>query len=112
MLIIFTGTYQFFENRGYIRYQNGDVKFVNSVLVGGLGGILGQLGCSPLFLIKTHLQAEAAAAIAVGHQHHHKGTINALRTIYVKHGVNMQVLAKDSKCIGDLISPFLGNLTN
>lgn len=50
--------------------------------------MMGQLGCSPLFLIKTHLQAEAAAAIAVGHQHHHRGMVHALRTIYRKEGVS------------------------
>lgn len=85
--ISITGTFKFFDNRGYIRNKNGEVSFLKSVLVGGCGGILGQLGSSPLFLIKTHLQAEASIAIAVGHQHHHKGTIKALKTIYSTHGV-------------------------
>lgn len=61
---------------------------MNSVLIGGFGGVLGQLASSPLFLVKTHLQAEATAAIAVGHQHHHKGTLNALQTIYSRYGVS------------------------
>lgn len=77
---------------------------MNSVLIGGFGGIVGQLGCSPLFLIKTHLQAEAAASIAVGHQHHHKGTINALKTIYSKYGVIFYTL---TYC--QLIFNFLSN---
>lgn len=65
--------------------------FWNSVLIGGFGGVLGQLGSSPLFLVKTHLQAEAAATIAVGHQHHHTGTLNALKTIYSRYGVSFHV---------------------
>lgn len=65
--------------------------FWNSVLIGGFGGVLGQLCSSPLFLVKTHLQAEAAATIAVGHQHHHTGTLNALKTIYSRYGVSFHL---------------------
>lgn len=42
---------------------------------------------SPMFLIKTHLQTQAATAIAVGHQHQHQGTWNALKTICKQNGV-------------------------
>lgn len=74
--------------------------FLNSTLAGGFGGIMGQLICSPLFLVKTHLQAEATTTIAVGHQHHHKGMMNALKTIYSKHGVKkMYFSIRIFKCL-------------
>ncbi|XP_023019306.2 solute carrier family 25 member 35 isoform X1 [Leptinotarsa decemlineata] len=81
------GTYQFANNRGMVKDVHGNVIFYKSVLVAGVGGTLGQLSCSPFFLIKTHLQAQATASIAVGHQHHHDGLWQALKTIYGQHGI-------------------------
>ncbi|NWR81934.1 S2534 protein, partial [Centropus unirufus] len=37
--------------------------------------------------VKTHLQAQTKAAVAVGHQHNHKGVCSAFRSIYRQHGV-------------------------
>lgn len=38
--------------------------------------------------MKTHLQAQANAEIAVGHQHAHTGGMaSALRTIFTNHGI-------------------------
>ncbi|XP_026329306.1 solute carrier family 25 member 35-like [Hyposmocoma kahamanoa] len=47
---------------------------------------MGSIAGTPFFLVKTRLQAQAARAIAVGHQHKHSGMIDALRDIYVKEG--------------------------
>ncbi|CAH0554859.1 unnamed protein product [Brassicogethes aeneus] len=61
--------------------------FTNKFFLAESGGVLGQFLASPLFLIKTHLQSKAVAAIAVGHQHEHTGLFGALSNIYRKNGV-------------------------
>lgn len=66
--------------------------FYKSVLVGGAGGVIGQYFASPFFLVKTHLQSQAAQAIAVGYQHQHHGSWNALKKIYRKNGVSLLML--------------------
>ncbi|KAJ3642399.1 hypothetical protein Zmor_025191 [Zophobas morio] len=81
------GTFQFGENQGYITDKNGNLVFYKSVLVGGAGGVIGQYFASPFFLVKTHLQAQAVQAIAVGYQHNHVGTWSALKNIFVKSGI-------------------------
>lgn len=82
------GTYQYAEGRGYMKDEKGNKVFIKQLMIGGLGGVLGQYFSSPLFLIKTHLQSKAAEAIAVGHQHEHTGLYRALITIYSEHGVS------------------------
>lgn len=62
--------------------------FYKSVLIGGLGGVIGQFLASPFFMIKTHLQSQAIKSIAVGYQHDHKGTWAALQTIFKQQGVS------------------------
>ncbi|EMP42080.1 Solute carrier family 25 member 34 [Chelonia mydas] len=37
--------------------------------------------------VKTHLQAQTVAAMAVGHQHNHQGVSSAFETIYRKQGL-------------------------
>ncbi|VEN40126.1 unnamed protein product [Callosobruchus maculatus] len=81
------GTFQFCDNRGYIRDKKGNIVFAQSVLITGIGGVLGQVFSSPLFLVKTQLQSQAVQAIAVGHQHEHRGSWDALKRIYRGHGV-------------------------
>ncbi|CAH1100938.1 unnamed protein product [Psylliodes chrysocephalus] len=81
------GTYQFANNHNILKDKNGNLIFTNTVIVSGIGGTLGQVMSSPMFLIKTHLQTQAATAIAVGHQHQHQGTWNALKTICKQNGV-------------------------
>lgn len=68
--------------------ENGNLVFYKSILIGGTGGVIGQYFASPFFLVKTHLQAQAAEAIAVGHQHNHDGTWSALKKIFYKNGVS------------------------
>lgn len=59
-----------------------------SAFAGASGAFCG----SPLFLIKTQLQSQAARQIAVGHQHGHRGALTAIKTIYSKHGVGLYTL--------------------
>jgi len=56
-------------------------------LAGGFAGAVGAIVGSPLYLVKTHLQAQAAQEIAVGHQHPHTSMSHGLKTIYQAHGL-------------------------
>uniref|UniRef100_A0A7M4FID9 Solute carrier family 25 member 34 n=1 Tax=Crocodylus porosus TaxID=8502 RepID=A0A7M4FID9_CROPO len=40
-----------------------------------------------LLQVKTHLQAQTVAAVAVGHQHNHQSVSDAFETIYRKQGI-------------------------
>lgn len=81
------GTYQWAANRNLLTDKNGNLVLAKTIFFSGLGAVLGQTACSPAFLIKTHLQAQSAKAIAVGHQHQHTNMWRALKNIYCKHGI-------------------------
>lgn len=56
-------------------------------LLGGMSGIFGStVGC-PLYMVKTQLQAQSHGSYAVGFQHGHKGTLDALRRIVRENGI-------------------------
>ncbi|XP_072522284.1 solute carrier family 25 member 34 [Salminus brasiliensis] len=57
------------------------------MVAGAVAGALGAFIASPAYLVKTHLQAQTIAAIAVGHQHNHQGVSSAFATIYRREGV-------------------------
>ena len=51
--------------------------------------VIGKFLVANCLQVKTHLQAQANAEIAVGHQHEHTGGMaGALRTIFVNHGLS------------------------
>ncbi|NXQ98024.1 S2534 protein, partial [Sagittarius serpentarius] len=54
---------------------------------GGLGGISSPGVVRPPTQVKTHLQAQTLAAVAVGHQHNHESISGAFESIYKQHGV-------------------------
>uniref|UniRef100_A0A6P7FHN0 Solute carrier family 25 member 35-like n=1 Tax=Diabrotica virgifera virgifera TaxID=50390 RepID=A0A6P7FHN0_DIAVI len=81
------GVYQVASNNGILHDKDGNLILFNSAMVAGIGGTMGQIMSSPMFLIKTHLQTQAVQNIAVGYQHKHTGTWSALRTIFQKNGV-------------------------
>lgn len=81
------GTYQWLNRNGFLTDENGRTIFYKSALGSAFAGAAGAFFGSPLFLIKTQLQAQAAKQIAVGHQHGHSGPIQALREIYLHHGI-------------------------
>ncbi|KAM5125196.1 solute carrier family 25 member 34 [Mantella aurantiaca] len=58
-----------------------------AVVAGAIAGALGAFVGSPAYLVKTHLQAQSVAAIAVGHQHNHQSVSSAFETIYKKQGI-------------------------
>ncbi|XP_038215239.1 solute carrier family 25 member 35-like [Zerene cesonia] len=79
------GVYRISERRGLTTVE-GRTSLVRGAVAAGVGGALGSIAGTPFFLVKTRLQAQAAGAIAVGHQHTHSGTWNALSDIFRKEG--------------------------
>jgi len=80
------GSYQILTNAGFTRNQNGSLHYGKCMLAGAMSGCTGAFFGSPMYMIKTQLQAEAAETIAVGTQHHHKGFIHAVRITIAQHG--------------------------
>ncbi|XP_065173330.1 solute carrier family 25 member 35-like [Atheta coriaria] len=81
------GSYQYLVKQGMVTDDRGKTIFWRSALASAATGAAGAFFGSPLFLIKTQLQSQAAKQIAVGHQHHHTGTLVALKQIYHTYGV-------------------------
>lgn len=66
------GTYGLAESRGYLHTNEGTHSPVRSAAAGALAGVMGAYLGSPIYMVKTHLQAQAASEIAVGHQYKHQ----------------------------------------
>lgn len=82
------GVYRVCERRGYTTDSRGRTAILGGACAAGVGGAVGSIAGAPFYLVKTRLQAQAAQAIAVGHQHKlEKGTLGVLRDIYVREGV-------------------------
>lgn len=81
------GTYQSFINLGFTKSSNGEISVPRSILCGATAGCVGAFIGSPFYLVKTHLQSQAAEQVAVGHQHKHVGATSALVNIYKEHGI-------------------------
>ncbi|NXN26862.1 S2534 protein, partial [Nycticryphes semicollaris] len=73
--------YSWAEDAGWTRYPGG------TVAAGAVAGAVGAFVGSPAYLVKTHLQAQTLAAVAVGHQHNHESISGAFTSIYKQHGV-------------------------
>ncbi|XP_007950423.1 solute carrier family 25 member 35 [Orycteropus afer afer] len=81
------GTYGLAEAGGYLHTAEGTLSPPRSAATGALAGVLGAYLGSPIYMVKTHLQAQAASEIAVGHQYKHQGMFQALTQIGQKHGL-------------------------
>uniref|UniRef100_UPI00398F639D solute carrier family 25 member 35 n=1 Tax=Pristiophorus japonicus TaxID=55135 RepID=UPI00398F639D len=82
------GAYAAADTAGYTRNAaTGRVSGCKSTAAGALAGVAGALLASPFYLVKTHLQTQSTSAIAVGHQYKHQGMLDALVTIYQRHGI-------------------------
>ncbi|XP_075629560.1 solute carrier family 25 member 34 isoform X1 [Balearica regulorum gibbericeps] len=73
--------YSHAEDAGWTGYPGG------TVAAGAVAGAVGAFVGSPAYLVKTHLQAQTLAAVAVGHQHNHESISGAFESIYKQHGV-------------------------
>ncbi|XP_071494337.1 solute carrier family 25 member 35-like [Diadema antillarum] len=80
------GTYQCLVNLGLTKNSKGELSYPRTILAGAFAGSCGACVGSPFYLVKTHLQAQAHEAIAVGHQHTHHGMVHGLRLIYSNGG--------------------------
>ncbi|GCC29077.1 hypothetical protein chiPu_0007514, partial [Chiloscyllium punctatum] len=69
------GAYSQLEALGFTRERGGRVSTSCSIAAGAAAGAMGAVLGSPAYLVKTHLQAQSAAVIAVGHQHNHQGRL-------------------------------------
>nr|KAF6508049.1 solute carrier family 25 member 34 [Rousettus aegyptiacus] len=58
-----------------------------TVVAGAVAGALGAFVGSPAYLVKTQLQAQTVAAVAVGHQHPHQSIRGAMETIWRQQGL-------------------------
>lgn len=81
------GLYETGDKWKLIRNRNNEIMPVASVLWGGICGLIGSAMGTPFYMVKTQLQAMAPRGLAVGHQHHHRGTVDALVTTFKSHGV-------------------------
>lgn len=66
------GTYGLAEAGGYLHSDDGSLSPARSAAAGALAGVMGAYLGSPIYMVKTHLQAQAASEIAVGHQYKHQ----------------------------------------
>uniref|UniRef100_A0A8D0LCT6 Solute carrier family 25 member 35 n=1 Tax=Sphenodon punctatus TaxID=8508 RepID=A0A8D0LCT6_SPHPU len=66
------GSYGLVESAGYIHTPDGHLSPLRSALAGATAGMLGSIAASPLYMVKTHIQAQSEAEIAVGHQYQHQ----------------------------------------
>ncbi|KAJ8917719.1 hypothetical protein NQ315_005168 [Exocentrus adspersus] len=76
-----------YTKKGYLTDEKGKTILYRSALAGAATGCAGAFLGSPLFLIKTQLQSQAAKEIAVGTQHGHSGAFQAFRGIYSQYGI-------------------------
>ncbi|XP_043268957.1 solute carrier family 25 member 35-like [Venturia canescens] len=67
--------------------SKGETDILKTALVSGTAGSVGAVLGSPLYMVKTQLQAQSAEAISVGFQHKHTGTIAAFRGLWKEGGI-------------------------
>lgn len=82
------GTFETVCKQGWTKNPDGSYNSGLCVIWGGVSGVIGaSLGC-PFFMVKTQIQSGSVVGkYAVGYQHHHKGTLDALRSAYRSNGV-------------------------
>ncbi|KAK5645020.1 hypothetical protein RI129_006320 [Pyrocoelia pectoralis] len=81
------GLFQTLNDKGFTKNEKGETVLYRTIMLGGVCGSLGAVVGSPLYLVKTHLQTQAAQQISFGHQHNHDGTVDAFRNIYSQQGI-------------------------
>ncbi|XP_053675944.1 solute carrier family 25 member 35-like [Anopheles nili] len=81
------GIYNTANEHGWTKQRNGNQSILKSAFWGATGGFVGSALASPFFMLRTHLQSQAKAEIAVGYQHQHTGMVSAMKDIFKKHGI-------------------------
>ncbi|XP_066599878.1 solute carrier family 25 member 35-like isoform X2 [Prorops nasuta] len=80
------GAYNTAKKYELIMNADGNTDIIKTTLLCGTAGSAGAIISSPLYLVKTQLQAQSAQAIAVGHQHSHSGTWSAFKSLWIEDG--------------------------
>lgn len=82
------GLYETFDKLHLTRFDaSASHSTVLCVFWGAVAGIAGGIVGCPLYMVKTQLQAQSHGQFAVGYQHGHTGTIDALTSAFKKQGV-------------------------
>jgi len=81
------GSFQVLTSLNLTRNTDGSLSVPKCMLAAALSGCTGAVVASPFYLLKTQLQAQSSAHIAVGTQHNITSINGALRSIYQQNGV-------------------------
>ncbi|XP_015509332.2 solute carrier family 25 member 35 [Neodiprion lecontei] len=80
------GTYNIAKKHKWTLNKYGKTSIVKTAVISGTAGAVASIIGSPLYMVKTQLQAQAASSIAVGHQHGHVSTWAAFRNLWREGG--------------------------
>lgn len=81
------GTYSILDSFRLTRNSNDELSYPKNIVCGGISGAVGSLVSSPLYLVKTQIQARSLSEIAVGYQHKHTGVCHAFLNMYREGGL-------------------------
>lgn len=81
------GSYQCLTTLGLTKNEDGTLSVPRCMAAAALSGCVGSFVASPFYLIKTQLQSQSTATIAVGTQHNIKSIPSAVRMIYTQNGL-------------------------
>lgn len=82
------GCFQCIDNLGVTRDKDNHLLPLRVGAASAFSGALGSFVGSPLYMIKTQLQAKSSASkIAVGYQHSHTSLLTAVTTIFTTQGI-------------------------
>jgi solute carrier family 25, member 34/35 len=92
------GSFEVLMHYGSTRFgthSDGQSKvnlFVQRVLCGLVSGALSSVVTSPIMLVKTRMQSQASASIAVGRQHSYASMAQGFRSLYAEGGCTVRGL--------------------
>uniref|UniRef100_A0A182SAR1 Mitochondrial carrier protein n=1 Tax=Anopheles maculatus TaxID=74869 RepID=A0A182SAR1_9DIPT len=81
------GIYQTAENCEWTRGDTQASTLLRSIAWGGMSGVVGSTIACPFYMVKTQIQARSHGKYAVGFQHRHTSTMDALTGIYRTYGI-------------------------
>ncbi|XP_020295317.1 solute carrier family 25 member 35 isoform X2 [Pseudomyrmex gracilis] len=81
------GAYKSAQRYELIVNEQGNTDVLRTVMVSGTAGCVGAALGSPLYLVKTQLQAQSAKSIAVGYQRDYAGSWDAYKSLWKEGGI-------------------------
>ncbi|XP_055691574.1 solute carrier family 25 member 35-like [Lutzomyia longipalpis] len=81
------GLFETLSIHGLTRNKDGQLVPIRLIFCGGLCGVAGASAAAPFYLVKTQIQAMSKGEAAVGFQHNHRGTFQALGNIFQDGGL-------------------------